>query len=51
MIRLTDEAQAQIIKICREVYDLGIRLEVVSGVVLAISINFPTHVWTKKMKT
>lgn len=31
MIHLTDEAQDQIIKLCREIYDLGIRLEVVSG--------------------
>jgi len=31
MIHLTDTAQEQIIKLCSNAYDIGIRLEVVSG--------------------
>jgi iron-sulfur cluster insertion protein len=30
-IHLSDEAQAQITKLCTDAYDIGIRLEVVSG--------------------
>lgn len=31
MIHLTDAAQDQIIKLCRETHNLGIRLEIISG--------------------